>query len=90
MAKQLDFSRSVFELTGEFPELIEIMADLGFTEITKKPVLHSVGQIMTIPKGAKMKNIPMTEVITALNSNGFEIIGEMSELSESVWSYVKI
>ena len=53
MAKQLDLNRSVFELAQEYPELIDIMAELGFSEITKKPVLHSVGKIMTIPKGAR-------------------------------------
>lgn len=81
MAKKIDFTRTVFELTKEYPELIDIMADLGFGEIKKKPVLHSVGKIMTIPKGAKMKNIPMAEVVTALMKNGFELTGELPESS---------
>ena len=80
MAKQIDFSRSVFELVEEYPELKDIMLKLGFNEISKKAVFHSVGKIMTIPKGAKMKNIPMMDIITALTSNGFEIVGEMPEL----------
>ena len=80
MKKQIDLNRTVFELTQDYPELVEIMAKLGFTEITKKPVLHSVGKLMTIPKGAKMKNIPMTDVVTALMASGFELIGEMPEI----------
>ena len=80
MQKKIDLSRSVFELTEEYPELIEIMMGLGFTEITKKPVLHSLGKLMTIPKGAKMKNIPMTDVVTALMANGFELVGKMPEI----------
>ena len=55
MAKKLDLNKTVYELTQEYPELIEIMAGLGFTEITKKPMLYSVGKIMTISQGAKMK-----------------------------------
>ena len=66
MAKKLDLNKTVYELTQEYPELIEIMAGLGFTEIIKKPMLHSVGKIMTIPKGAKMKNISMMDVVTTL------------------------
>ena len=77
MAKKIDFNKTVYELAAEYPELVDIMAGLGFTEIAKKPVLNSVGKIMTIPKGAKMKNIPMTDVIAALISNGFELSGEM-------------
>ena len=77
MAKKLDLGKPVYELTKEYPKLIEIMAGLGFTEITKKPMLNSVGRIMTIPKGAKMKNISMMNVITALMGKGFELIGEI-------------
>lgn len=80
MTKKLDLNKTVFELTEQYPELIDIMAKLGFTEITKKPVLHSVGKIMTIPKGAKIKNISMMEVVTSLMANGFELIGDMSDI----------
>jgi len=81
MSKKLDLTKSVYELTQEYPELVDIMAGLGFTEITKKTMLHSVGKIMTIPKGAKMKNISMMDVATTLMSQGFELVGEMPNLS---------
>ena len=80
MARKLDLNKTVFELTQEYPELIDIMADLGFTEIAKKPVLHSVGKIMTIPKGAKMKNISMMDVVTTLMEKGFELVGGMPDM----------
>lgn len=83
MAKKLDLTKSVYELTQEYPELIDIMVGLGFTEITKKPVLHSAGKIMTIPKGAKMKNIPMMNVVAAFMSKGFEFVGEMPDMAVS-------
>ena len=81
MAKKLDLNKTVFELTQEYPELVDIMVRLGFTEITKKPMLHSVGKIMTIPKGAKMKNISMMDVVTTLINNGFELVGEMPDMA---------
>ncbi|WP_077390528.1 DUF438 domain-containing protein [Mobilibacterium timonense] len=77
MAKKIDLNKTVYELVNEYPELVDIMAGLGFTEITKKPVLNSVGKMMTIPKGAKMKGISMMDVVTAFISNGFELVGEM-------------
>ena len=89
MTKKLDLNKTVFELTQEYPELVDIMAELGFTEIKKKPMLYSVGKIMTIPKGAKMKNISMMDVVTALISNGFELIGEMPEMASIPKSQVK-
>ena len=80
MAKKIDFKKSVYELVQEYPELTGILSGVGFREITKKGMLGSVGRIMTIPKGAKMKNISMMDVVMALMTNGFEIEGEMPEL----------
>lgn len=79
MTKKLDLNKTVYELIQEYPELIDSMADLGFTEVTKKAMLHSVGRMMTIPKGAKLKQISMMDVVTALKEKGFEIVGELEE-----------
>lgn len=83
MSKTIDFSRSVYELVTEYPELADIMAELGFTEIRKPAVLHSVGKLTTIPKGAKMKNIPMEKVVMALMEHGFTLSGEMPSASKN-------
>jgi len=77
MKKTINFSRSVYELVTEYPELADIMAQLGFSEVKKPAILHSVGKLMTIPKGAKMKGINMLDVVTALLRSGFTIESEM-------------
>ena len=74
--KTLDLSKSVYELTQEYPEVVDIMAALGFIDITKKAMLLSVGRMMTIPKGAKMKGIPMEKIVAAFHEKGFEISSE--------------
>ena len=81
MSKKIDFSKTVFELVSEYPEIIDIMVKLGFTEISKKAMLNSVGRITTIPKGAKMKGISMMDIVAAFMSNGFEIVGEMPAMA---------
>ena len=81
MTKKLDLNKTVFELAQEYPELVDIMVGLGFTEIAKKPILHSVGKMMTIPKGAKMKNISMIDVVTTLMRHGFEPVGDMPDMA---------
>lgn len=80
MGKPLDLNKTVYELTKEYPELVDIMKKLGFTEITNPAMLKSVGRMMTIPKGAKMKNISMIDVVTAMLQNGFQLVGEMPNL----------
>ena len=73
--KKIDLGRSVYELTNEFPELIDIMRSVGFKEITKKGMLTSVGRIMTIPNGAKIKKVSMGAVIKAFGDAGFIVTG---------------
>ena len=51
MAKKLDLNKPVFELVQEYPELVDVLKDLGFSEITKPAMLNSVGRITTIQKG---------------------------------------
>ena len=48
MSKKIDLNKTVYELVSEYPELTDIMYGLGFTEITKKAMLNSVGRITTI------------------------------------------
>ena len=81
MEKKLDLSKSVYDLVTEYPEVTEIMKSLGFTEITNKVMLNSVGKIMTIPKGAKMKGVSMVDIVGAFMKAGFTLEGEMPNLS---------
>ncbi len=79
MTKELDLSKSVYALTKQYPELIGILEKLGFEDIGKKGRLLTVGKIMTIPKGAKMKDIPMAKVVMTLMNEGFTLTGKMPE-----------
>ena len=81
MEKKLDLSKSVYDLVTEYPEVTDIMKELGFTEITNKVMLNSVGKIMTIPKGAKMKGVSMVDIVGAFMKAGFTLEGEMPNLS---------
>lgn len=81
MEKKLDLSKSVYDLVKEYPEVADIMKELGFSEITNKVMLNSVGKIMTIPKGAKMKGVSMVDIVGAFMKAGFTLTGEMPNLS---------
>lgn len=81
MEKKLDLSKSVYDLVTEYPEVADIMKELGFSEITNKVMLNFVGKIMTIPKGAKMKGVSMIDIVGAFMKAGFTLEGEMPNLS---------
>ena len=82
MSKKIDLKKNVYTLCNEYPELVEILSGLGFTEITNKTALNTVGKIMTIPKGAVIKGINMVDVVLALKNNGFELEGKMPSFVE--------
>ena len=73
MNKLIDLNQSVADLVSQYPELQEIMADLGFQDIMKPLALSTVGRVMTIPKGAAIKDIPLATVIAELEKRGFQI-----------------
>lgn len=75
MSKQIDLDRSVYDLAKEYPELVDIMDGLGFSEIRKPAMLNSVGKLMTITKGAKMKGIPLDKIVTVFWEHGFTVAG---------------
>lgn len=75
MDKIIDFRKTVYELATEHPEFKEIMASVGFKEITEPEILASAGKIMTVPKGSRMKGIPMEQILKAFREGGFQVIG---------------
>ena len=56
-----------------YPEVVAIMVELGFKEIKAPGMLQTAGRYMTIEKGAKLKKIPLEQVVAAFQAAGFEI-----------------
>lgn len=71
--KKIDFSQSVYALCREDPAVADILAELGFTDITKPGMLQTAGRFMTIPKGAALKHIDLSLIRQAFAERGYEI-----------------
>jgi len=69
----IDLSKSVYEICKEHPEVIAIMKDLGFENITNPGMLNTAGRFMTIPKGAAMKQISMEKIKEAFALKGYDL-----------------
>lgn len=72
---EIDFSKSLFELVSQYPIVKDLMLEIGFKDIVKPGMLQTAGRYVTIPKGAKMKKIPLEKVITTFEEKGFKIVG---------------
>jgi hypothetical protein len=73
MSKTIDLNKTLYELSKEDPQIIEIMMELGFQDIRKPGVLQTAGRVMTIPKGAAMKKMDMEIIKQAFRKNGYDI-----------------
>jgi hypothetical protein len=73
MSKTLDLSKTVYELCKEDPQMIEIMKELGFDQITNKASLNTVGRFMTIPKGAVIKSMDLEKIKSEFIKRGYGI-----------------
>ncbi|MDD2296429.1 MAG: DUF1858 domain-containing protein [Sphaerochaetaceae bacterium] len=71
--KRIDLEKSVYALCTQDPDLVPILAELGFTEILKPIMLKTVGKVMTLPKGATMRNIELATVVEKLKEYGYTI-----------------
>lgn len=73
MTKTIDVRRPLYEVVQEYPEVVAIMATLGFKEINVPGMLQTAGRYMTIEKGAKLKKIPLEQVKDSFQAAGFQI-----------------
>lgn len=74
MRKIINLTKSVYEICREYPEVVDVMKELGFENIASSGMLNTVGRFMTIPKGAVMKNISLDRVKEVFSNKGYEII----------------
>lgn len=71
--KQIDIRKTVFQLIQEYPELKEILVNLGFTPLEDSKMLNTVGRMMPLNKGAKQVGISPERLVDALHQEGFEV-----------------
>lgn len=72
--KKIDLKKSVFELTEEYPELVDILGELGFLGVKSQIVRNTLGKMTTIAQGCKKQGKDLNEVLEKLKNEGFEII----------------
>ena len=49
MDQKINLNTTIYELCREYPEIAEILDELGFHDILKPGMLNTAGRFMTIP-----------------------------------------
>ena len=71
MTKKLDTNKNVYELCKEYPEIKDILVDLGLDAIKNPIMFNTMAKVMTIEKASKTKNIDMEKIIKKFEEKGF-------------------
>ncbi|MBS5945494.1 MAG: DUF438 domain-containing protein [Peptoniphilus harei] len=72
--KNISINEPVASLVEKYPDLKNILKDIGFSEITNSLALSSLGKIVSIKKGAGIKNIDLDIIREKLQEGGFNLI----------------
>ncbi len=73
MLKHIDLKKNVYELTETYPELIEILKEMGFLGVANPIARKILGKVTTIPQGCKKQGKDLNEVIKKLEELGFKV-----------------
>lgn len=65
---------TIFELTNQYPNIKEILFELGFSDIIKPGMMQTAGRVMTLEKGSKMKKIPIEVIEQKFSEYGYSLI----------------
>ena len=71
--KEIDLNLTLFELTETYPELIDILKDLGFAGVAVPELRNTHGKMTTIPQGCQAHGTDLDEVVSELREHGFEV-----------------
>jgi len=70
--KEIDLSKSVYELTETYPELIDILKEMGFLGVGNPIARKTLGRVTTIPQGCQKQGKDLAEVVKKLEEKGFK------------------
>ncbi|MFH1646426.1 MAG: DUF1858 domain-containing protein [Chloroflexota bacterium] len=71
--KEIDLSKSVYQLTEEYPELIGILKEQGFLGVANAITRNTIGRVTTIPQGCQKQGKDLAEMVKVLEAAGFTV-----------------
>jgi hypothetical protein len=73
MSKIINLDHTLFELINEYPELLEILYDFGFTQIKALGMLNTAGRFMTLRMGCDLRKLSLENLSIILKKLGYTL-----------------
>lgn len=68
----LDGNRTIFDLTTEYPQLVDVLAQAGLPEIANPVQRSTVGRLVRLNQGCKLRGLDPAQLQAALAAAGFD------------------
>ncbi len=72
--KKIDLSKSLYDLTEEYHELIPILKEMGFLGVANPVTRNTLGRMTTLPQGCEKQGKDLQEMIGGLEEAGFTVM----------------
>lgn len=69
--KIIDLNRTLFDLTEEFPELIDILVEIGLEGVIHPEMRRTGGKMMPVIEGLKRHGVVLENATKILEDKGF-------------------
>ena len=71
--KEIDLNKNVHDLTEQYPQLIDILKEMGFLGLANPVMRKTMGKVTSIAQGCKKMGMDLDEIKRVLKEKGFEI-----------------
>lgn len=72
--KALNLNQTVYSATQKYPELIKVIADLGYPQIRNNFMRNTLGKNFTLNQAISKAGLDKEKMINLLTSMGFSIV----------------
>jgi hypothetical protein len=71
--KEIDLDKTLFQLTEQYPELVDILRDFGFMGVKNPVIRKTLGKKTTLREGCKKQGKNVDDVRLMLEGHGFTV-----------------
>lgn len=71
--RTVDFNDSLANIVQQYPELLDILYDFGFTHIKAPGMLQTAGKFMSLKMGCELRKIDVSALEDHLINKGYTI-----------------
>ena len=70
---EIDMDETLYELTGRYPGLIDILVEMGFVGVKNPVIRKTLGRKTTLREGCKKQKKNLENVVKTLEEKGYTV-----------------